>query len=158
MNATALCVCAFGIGVISGLGEPTAPAAVAGAAHRNWLHLHGTPLSFMGAGLAVIIFTLFAVVELVTDQLPSTPARTKPMGLVPRLITGGLSGAAVAASGGQGLAFGAVLGALGGIVGAFAGYEVRTRSVKALSVPDYVIAILEDAVAIGGGLLIVTRF
>src|SRR5260370_7328065 len=158
MNSTTIFFLAFGIGVISGLRALTAPAAVAWAAHRNWLHLHGTPLSFMGAGLAVISFIVLAGVEVVTDQLPSTPARTKPMGLVPRLITGGLSGAAVAASGGQGLAFGAVLGALGGIVGAFAGYEVRTRSVKALSVPDYVIAILEDAVAIGGGLLIVTRF
>src|SRR5258708_21366393 len=158
MNSTTIFFLAFGIGVISGLRALTAPAAVAWAAHRNWLHLHGTPLSFMGAGLAVIIFTLFAVVELVTDQLPSTPARTKPMGLVPRLITGGLSGAAVAASGGQGLAFGAGLGALGGIVGAFAGYEVRTRSVKALSVPDYVISHLGDAVSIGRRLLIVTRF
>ncbi len=158
MNPTTILLLAFAIGVIAGLRALTAPAVVAWAAHRNWLHLHGTPLSFMGAGLAVLIFTLFAVVELITDQLPSTPARTKPMGLVPRLITGGLSGAAVAVSGGQGLALGAVLGALGGIVGAFAGYEVRTRSVKALSVPDFVIAILEDAVAIGGGLLIVTRF
>src|SRR5260370_38312994 len=141
MNSTTIFFLAFGIGVISGLRALTAPAAVAWAAHRNWLHLHGTPLSFMGAGLAVIIFTLFAVVELVTDQLPSTPARTKPMGLVPRLITGGLSGAAVAASGGQGLAFVAVLGVLGGNVGTFRGYEVPTRSGKALSVAAYGFAI-----------------
>src|SRR5260370_30525409 len=135
MNSTTMFFLAFGIGVMSGLRALTAPAAVAWAAHRNWLHLHGTPLSFMGAGLAVIIFTLFAVVELVTDQLPSTPARTKPMGLVPRLITGGLSGAAVAASGGQGLAFGAVLGALGGIVGAFSCFQMSPSPVQAPNVP-----------------------
>ena len=158
MNPATILILAFAIGVIAGLRALTAPAVVAWAAHRSWLPLHSTPLSFLGASLAVLIFTLFAVVELITDQLPSTPARTKPVGLVARLLTGGLSGAAVAAAGGQGVAFGAVLGALGGIVGAFAGYEVRTRSVKALSVPDFVIAILEDAVAIGGGLLIVTRF
>ena len=51
-----------------------------------------------------------------------------------------------------------VLGAVGGVAGAFAGYEVRTRLVKALKVPDLVIALLEDAVAIAGGLFIVTRF
>jgi len=158
MNPITILLLAFAIGVIAGLRALTAPAVVAWAAHRNWLPLHGTPLSFLGASLAVLVFTLFAVVELITDQLPSTPARTKSVGLVARLITGGLSGAAVAASGGQGLALGAVLGGLGGIVGAFAGYEVRTRSVKALRVPDFVVAILEDAVAIGGGLWIVTRF
>lgn len=158
MTPSMVLLLAFAIGVIAGLRALTAPAVVAWAAHLNWLHLHNTPLSFMGSTAAVVIFTLLALVELVTDQLPKTPARTKPAGLVPRIITGGLSGAAVAASGGQGLAFGAVLGALGGIVGAFAGYEVRTRSAKALNVPDFVIAVLEDAVAIGGGLFIVTRF
>jgi hypothetical protein len=39
--------------------------------------------------------------------------------------------------------------------GAFGGYEVRKRLVRALKAPDFVIALLEDAVAIGGGLLIV---
>jgi uncharacterized membrane protein len=158
MSTSTVLLLAFVIGVVAGLRAMTAPAAVAWAARLNWLHLHNTPLSFMGSTAAVAIFTLLVLVELVTDQLPATPARTKPAGLVPRIITGGISGAAVAASAGQGFALGAVLGALGGIAGAFAGYEARTRSVKALNVPDFVIALLEDAVAIGGGLLIVTRF
>jgi uncharacterized membrane protein len=158
MNTSYVLLLAFAIGVIAGLRALTAPAVVAWAAHRNWLHLLNTPLAFLGSTAAVVIFSLLAIVELVTDQLPKTPARTKPAGLVPRIVTGGLSGAAVAVSGGQGFALGALLGALGGIVGTFAGYEARTRSVKALNMPDFVIAVLEDAVAIGGGLLIVTRF
>jgi uncharacterized membrane protein len=56
------------------------------------------------------------------------------------------------------MVLGAVLGAVGGVAGAFAGYQARTRLVKALKVPDFVIALLGDAVAIGGGLLIVSRF
>ena len=71
---------------------------------------------------------------------------------------GGLAGAAVASAGAQSIALGAVLGAAGGIAGAFAGYRVRTRLVRALKVPDIAIALLEDAVAIVGGLLIVSRF
>jgi uncharacterized membrane protein len=158
MNPSIVLLLAFAIGFIAGLRALTAPAVVAWAAHRSWLRLLNTPLAFMGSTAAVIVFSLLAVVELVTDQLPKTPARTRPAGLVPRIITGGLSGAAVAVSGGQGLMFGAILGAVGGIVGAFAGYQARTRSVKALNVPDFVIAVLEDVVAIGGGLFIVTRF
>jgi uncharacterized membrane protein len=53
---------------------------------------------------------------------------------------------------------GGILGALGSIAGAVGGYQVRTRLVRALKVPDFIIACLEDAVAIGGGLFIASRF
>ena len=149
---------AFLIGVISGLRSLTAPAVVAWAAHKGWLNLQNTPLSFMGSTAALIIFVLLALVELVTDQLPSTPSRLKPPGLIARIVLGGLSGASVSVAGGQSLALGAVLGAAGGIAGAFGGYHARTGLVRALKVPDIVIALLEDAVAIGGGLFLVSRF
>jgi uncharacterized membrane protein len=82
----------------------------------------------------------------------------KPPGLIARIVLCGLSGAGVAVSGAQSIVLGAFSGVVGGIVGAFAGYEVRTRIVKALKVPDLVVALLEDVVAIGGGLFIVSRF
>ncbi len=149
---------AFLIGVVCGLRSLTAPAVVAWAAHRGWMNLDRTPLHFMGSTAAVAIFTIFAIVELVTDQLPSTPSRTQPPGLIARIVLGGLSGAAVAAAGTRSLAIGAALGAAGGVAGAFAGKEVRTRLVKALKVPDFVIATLEDALAIAAGIFIVLRF
>src|SRR3979490_2447240 len=108
----------------------------------------------MGSSGAVVVFTLGALGELVIDKLPSTPNRTRLLGLVGRSVLGGLSGAAVAVAGAQSIA----LGIVPGVAGAFAGYEVRKRLVRALKVPDFVIALLEDAVAIGGGLLIVSRF
>ena len=148
---------AFGIGVIAGLRSLTAPAVVAWAAQRGWLNLHGSALSFMGSTVAAAIFTILAAIELVADQLPSTPARTKPPGLIARILLGGLSGAAIALAGGQQAAIGACLGAAGGVAGAFAGYHVRTGLVRALKVPDVVIALLEDLVAIGGALFFVTR-
>jgi uncharacterized membrane protein len=148
---------AFLIGVVGGLRALMAPAVTSWAAHLGWLNLTNSPLKFMGSMITVAFFTILACVELVTDQLPSTPARTKPAGLVPRILLGGLCGATVASAGGQSLALGAVLGAVGGVFGAFAGYEVRTRLVKALGVPDFVIAVLEDAVAIGGGLFLLSR-
>jgi uncharacterized membrane protein len=112
----------------------------------------------MGSTAAVAVFTLLAAVELVADQLPSTPSRTAPPGLIARIVLGALSGAAIAASGAQSIAIGAVLGAVGGVAGAFGGYQIRARLVKALKVPDFVIACLEDAVAIGAGLFLVSRF
>jgi len=158
MNPTQVLLLAFLIGVIGGLRTMTAPAVVAWAANRYWLNLLSSPLAFMGSTAAVAVFTVLALGELVVDKLPSTPNRTRLLGLIGRSVFGGLSGAAVAASGAQSIALGAVLGAAGGIAGAFAGYEVRTRLVRTLKVPDFVIALLEDAVAIAGGLLIVSRF
>lgn len=111
----------------------------------------------MGSIVTVGIFTLGAALELVADQLPSAPSRLKPPGLIARIVLGGLSGASVSVASGQTILMGACLGVVGGVAGAFAGYQIRTRLVKALKVRDLVIALLEDGVAIAGGLLIVSR-
>jgi uncharacterized membrane protein len=158
MNPSYVLLLPFLIGVIAGLRTMTAPAVVAWAANRHWLNLDNSPLALMGSSGAVVVFTLGALGELVIDKLPSTPNRTRLLGLIGRSVLGGLSGAAVAAAGAQSLTLGVILGVAGAITGAFAGYEARKRLVRALKVPDFVIALLEDAVAIGGGLLIVSRF
>jgi uncharacterized membrane protein len=67
---------AIGIGIVAGLRAMTAPAAISWAAHLGWLHLQGSRLSFMGSAIAVAIFTLGAIGELINDQLPKTPPRT----------------------------------------------------------------------------------
>jgi uncharacterized membrane protein len=149
---------AFGIGVVAGLRSMTAPAVTAWAAHLGWIHLGGSSLAFMGSAWAVGVFTLGALGELVADQLPQTPARTKPGQLAARIVMGALCGACVARAGGDSLPLGAVLGAIGGIVGAFAGYRARVGLVGALKVPDAAIAVPEDLVAIGAALLLVSRF
>jgi uncharacterized membrane protein len=49
-----------------------------------------------------------------------------------------------------------------GIVAALAewysGYQAHARLVKALGTPDFVIALLEDLVTIGGSLSVISRF
>src|ERR1700675_4372322 len=116
---------AFGIGVVAGLRSMTAPAVTAWAVHLGWLDLEGSPLAFMGSPWAVGVLTLGALGELVADKLPMTPSRTKPGPLAARIVMGGLSGACVTAAGGSSPWVGAVLGAIGGIVGTFAGYRAR---------------------------------
>jgi uncharacterized membrane protein len=148
---------ALGIGVVAGLRSLTAPAVVAWAAHLGWINLQGSPLAFMGSVWAVAIFTVLAVIELVADQLPSTPSRTAPVGLSARVVTGALSGACLGIAGGGALWLAGVAGALGGIAGAFGGYQIRVRLVRTLRAPDFAIAIPEDLVAIGLGLFLVTR-
>jgi uncharacterized membrane protein len=147
----------FGIGFVCGLRSFTGPAVVAWAAHLGWIRLAGTPLAFMGSKWAVGIFTIVAIVELIADQLPNTPARTAPMGLSARIIMGLLTGACVAAPSSTSLIVGALTGAIGAIAGAFVGYRGRVGLVRSLRVPDIAIAIPEDLIAIALGLFIVTR-
>lgn len=134
----------------------TAPAAVSWAAHLGWLSLDGSPLGFMGSVPAVAILSLLAVVEYVADILPQTPRRTMPGPLTARIVMGGLSGACLGVSANQSWLVGAVLGGMGGLIGAFAGYEARRRLVNGLKVKDMVIAIAEDLVAIGLAYFIVS--
>ena len=153
MSVFLLALC---IGIVAGLRALTAPALVSWAAHLGWLHLEGTPLAFMGSTVAVVIFTIAALVEYVTDTLPKTPARTVPPQVIVRLITGGLSGACVGLSGGTSLLAGAILGAIGVLIGTYGGYHLRQRLLNALNVKDILIAIPEDLVAIGLAYLIVS--
>lgn len=148
---------AFLIGVFAGLRSLTPPAVVAWAVYLNWLKLE-RPLAFIGSLPAVIILTLLAVGELIVDKLPNTPARTAPPGLMARIVTGALTGACVSVGGGGSAFSGAGLGLVGGIVGCFAGYHARARLVRSLGQRDFIVALLEDLVAIGGSLFIVSRF
>jgi uncharacterized membrane protein len=156
VNLTVLLV--LGIGVVAGLRSLTAPAVVAWAAQLRWINLQGSPLAFMGSKWTVGILTVLALVELVADQLPSTPARTAAVGLSARIVTGALSGACLAVAGGAALWLGAVLGVIGALIGTFGGYQARVGLVRGLRVPDIAIAIPEDVVAIGLGLFLASRF
>jgi uncharacterized membrane protein len=149
---------AFLIGVVTGLRSLTAPAVVAWAAHLGWIDLSGSPLRFMGSAWAVGIFTLFAVGELVMDQLPTTPARTTPGPLGFRIIMGGLTGACLGLGAHTSAGLAALCGALGAVAGAFGGYHARVGLVQRLRVPDFAIAVPEDLVAIGLALLVVSQF
>src|SRR5262245_34103872 len=147
---------AFLIGLFAGMRSLTAPAATAWAVYLGWLSLE-RPLALIGSLASVVIFTALAAAELVADKLPQTPSRTAPTGLIARIVTGGLTGACVAAGGGQRAVAGAMLGAAGGVAGCFGGYHARARLVKALGARDLYIALIEDLVAIAGSLLVVSH-
>jgi uncharacterized membrane protein len=156
MNTSVL-LFALGIGIVAGLRTMTAPAVVAWAAHLGWLNLTGSYFAFMGSKWAVALFTIAALGEFVGDQLPKAPARTTAGPLAGRIVMGALTGSCLAVSGGASLMAGALLGAVGAVIGAFAGYKARVGLVKSLGVPDFAIAIPEDLVAIGLALLMVRR-
>jgi uncharacterized membrane protein len=146
----------FLLGCVDGLRSLTAPALVCWAAHLGWLHLAGTRLAFINHRSTLIIFTLLAIVELILDKLPNTPARTAPLGLIARICFGGASGLGLATSAGTSLSFSVLLASTGALVGAFVGYRSRRLIVTEAHVPDLVVAVAEDVIAIAGGLFILS--
>jgi uncharacterized membrane protein len=148
---------ALGLGFAAGLRAFTPAAVVAWAAHLGWLNLHNSSLAFMGSIITVVVFSLLALFELFVDLQPSTPKRTAPVPLGARILTGSLCGASLCAASHQIWIIGAILGGVGGIIGAFAGYEIRRRLVPGLNIKDIFIALLEDLFTIGLACFCVSR-
>jgi uncharacterized membrane protein len=146
-------VLALLVGVLAGSRTMLAPAAVSWAARLGWLDLRGHWVAFLAWPGTPWIFTLLAVGELVTDQLPSTPRRTVPVQLIGRVLSGALCGAAITAPVGPWIN-GLLLGAFGAVIGTIVGYRLRARAAAAFH-RDRPAAFLEDVVALAGAFLVV---
>ena len=140
------------IGVVAGLRAMAAPAAVSWLAHLGLVAVGGTWLAFLGSAWARWLLTLLALVELVTDQLPSTPSRTVPVQFGTRIATGAVSGGAIGAAGGM-IAAGLLAGIVGAVVGTLGGAAFRARLARAFR-SDHPAALVEDAVAVAAVLLV----
>jgi uncharacterized membrane protein len=138
------------IGVVAGLRAFTAPAAISWAAHLGWLPLSDSPLAFIGYTWTPWILTALALVEFVTDQLPTTPSRTVPMQFGARIIMAALSGAAIGTPSGW-LIIGGIAGIVGVAIGTLGGHARLAAAFR----KDAPAAFIEDAVAIFSAIVIV---
>ncbi|WP_454855910.1 DUF4126 family protein [Rhizobium binxianense] len=143
---------AFLIGIIAGLRAMTAPAAIAWGAALGWFDVSQTPLAFMGYRWTPWIFTLLAIIELITDQLPTTPSRKVPVQFAARIVTGALAGAVIGAANSL-LSGGLIAGVIGAVVGTYGGAALRGKLAASFG-QDRPAALIEDAVAIIGAFLI----
>jgi uncharacterized membrane protein len=144
---------ALTIGIVAGLRAFTAPAAVAWGAALLHFDVSNSALSFMGSTWAALILTALACVELVTDQLPSTPSRKVPVQFGARLLMGALAGGTLGAADNL-LAAGIGLGVFGAVVGTLGGASARQQMAAAFG-RDRPAAVIEDVVALLGALLVV---
>ena len=140
-------------GIVAGSRTFTGPAAVSWAARLGYLNLDGSWLAFMGYTWTPWIFTLLAIVEMVGDQLPTTPSRKVPMQFGARIVGGALSGATIGTAAGSWI-IGLIAGVIGAVIGTFGGAEIRGYLAKAFG-RDTPAAFIEDAGAIILGLIII---
>jgi len=136
------------IGTVSGLRTFTSPAAVSRAAANSSLPVQEPLLGFLRSPKTATALTILAALELIGDKLPSTPSRLKPPALIARLISGAFCGAALASAKKKDIRQGAIIGGIAALGGAIAGYQVRRMIVEDTDVPDFVVALAEDAIAV----------
>ncbi len=99
--------------------------------------------SRLGAGPVRVAAFAAVAGELTIDKLPMTPSRTSPPGLAGRLASGAACGGLTA-----GVA-GAVVGSAAAAAAAFAGERTRAAIGQWTGLPDPLVAVAEDALAIG---------
>jgi uncharacterized membrane protein len=143
------------LGCVTGLRSMSGPALVCWGIHLGWLTVAGSPLLFLGNPISLVVFTLLAVGELVGDKLPQIPNRIAPGPLVVRIVFGGMGGWVLAWSGHVSIVGGVALAAAGAVAGAFAGFYIR-REITQRGVKDFPVAILEDLIAVAGGVLAIS--
>ena len=149
MQASRVYAASATIGLVAGLRSMMAPAVVSHVASNGALNLDGSPLAFLASERASIPLAVLAGGEVVADKTPWIPNRTDPPALIARVVTGGLSGAAVAIGGRRDGALGAVIGGLAALGGTFLGFQLRRRAVREGGLPDPVVAVCEDLIAMG---------
>ena len=137
------------LGLVTGMRTFTPMAVLCWFAYTGHLSVDGTWASWTAKLLTAIIFTVLALGEYIGDKLPQTPNRIAAGPLAARIVFGGLVGAIVAASLHLPFALGIIPGAIFAIAGAFLGFTLRRSLTVGRGLPDFPIALAEDAVTLG---------
>lgn len=126
-------------------------------ATRNPGGFKSTPVAIVASPAVALLLKLMAAGEMVADKLPAIPDRIAPGPLFGRMGAGAAVGAAIFAEERKPLLAGAAIGAGAALAGAFAGYAVRRALTSKLHLPDFVVALAEDAFTITAGTWLARR-
>lgn len=148
---------AFLLGGLTGLRAFTPVTVLVWTLHIYNIKILGSPLYFLHTMTAIVILTILAVAELVADKLPFTPSRLRLGGMIGRVIFGCVCGVVSGQVWGASWETCLATGLIGAIIGAKIGYEARTGMVRALHWHDFPAALIGDAIAVGGSILVISR-
>ena len=142
------------MGVASGMRSMASPAIASQLAKAGLLPEGNSPLGLLYRPGSAKTTAVLAIGELIADKLPFMPKRTMRPAVIARAFSGALGGAAICSSKKRSVLTGALLGALGAIGATYGGYELRKWAGARFHLPDPVIAVAEDALVAGCGMLV----
>jgi uncharacterized membrane protein len=144
----------LGLGAVAGVRSMSAPALLSRAASRGDIGgIESTPFAFLASSRTARILTVLAVGEALADKLPFSPDRISPPGMIGRMASGGLVGAALFAAAERRATIGAGLGLLSAAAASYPSYYLRVKTQEKLGAPNWAVGLVEDALAEGAGLL-----
>jgi uncharacterized membrane protein len=117
------------IGVVCGMRSAMGPAALAWRVH-------------VGGTRTRRLLTAAALGEVIADNTPLVPPRTSAPALGGRVLSGALCGRQLAGT------WGAMVGGLGAFAATFGASRARAALGEATKVPDPVLGVAEDALAV----------
>jgi uncharacterized membrane protein len=141
------------LGAVAGLRTQLPLALLARAANDGrFAAAAEPPLALLRSPWTQRVTSIAAIAELIGDKLPTTPSRLDPGPLAGRFLFGALAGAAVMANSRRSPLSGALLGAAAACLGALCGYYLRRRLGQLTSIPDPLLGLAEDGVAVTLGI------
>ncbi len=143
------------LGTMAGMRSLSAPALVSGLTYMGLLPLANKQLELLARPASVVTLGLLAGGEVIADKLPFVPARIKPGPLAVRAISGAMCGAAVTSAKQRSTLFGALIGACTAVASTYGAYYLRRSAGESSGIPDPALAIVEDALVVTAGWLLV---
>ncbi len=143
---------AIGLGGVAGLRSMLAPALLSSKlAHKHADSAAGKIAVALAEPKVALTLKALSAGELIGDKLPKTPSRIAPLPLAARAVSGAIVGGAVFGSARRPLWLGALLGGAAAVGAAYGGYHLRKLADEKFNLPDPVIALVEDAIAVSVG-------
>ncbi len=136
------------LGAVAGMRTFTAPAAVSMRLQRRfWSWRRNRAETFLRKRIVSRALVAAAAAELVGDKLSFAPDRIRILPLAARAASGALAGWAVARDREAAMRY-AAAGAITAVAVAWAAWGIRRLIATRSPIPDPVVGILEDAIAI----------
>jgi len=140
------------IGFVAGARSMTPLAAVSEAARRGDLPAGNGAASWLAHPLVATGAKLLAAGELWGDKLRGAPDRIVPVGILARVLSGGLAGAALAPR--RQALLGAGLGAAAAVGAAYLTFDLRMRALRRFGQTPT--GLVEDALTVGATQMLVS--
>ncbi|MDQ3206545.1 MAG: DUF4126 domain-containing protein [Pseudomonadota bacterium] len=138
------------MGAVAGMRAMTPLATVANAARSGTLPADNGAPGLLTRPIVAAGALAMAAGELAGDKMHSAPERIGAPGMLARIATGAIAGAALAPW--QQREVGALLGATAAVGAAFLSFDLRTRAMEHYG--QAATGVLEDALAVGSATLI----
>jgi uncharacterized membrane protein len=156
MNDALIYTDAAVMGAVAGIRAMSAPAVVSQLSDSGLIPEEGSPMAWLHHPGVSKALQVVATGELIADKLPFIPARTQAGPLAARAITGGISGAAVFTAAKRRWWIGALIGAGAAIGASFGAAKLRKWITEEFKIPNNVVGVVEDAVVVGAGYLVLS--